>query len=177
MTTNLGQRTALTDGIYSSRNCRVTTRVNTREVYDGGYESRKHANSHVSVAPPMLERSYWSWSRVPISTRTTSSGISRFQTSTSCFIAASAPTCRYERGRTGAACAPRSGCYFRITGATPRRFTTMRRGDTTRHRKRWLFYTDTARSRGARRAKPSLRASSRTMSICFVATHRRRRKY
>ena len=35
------------------------------KVYDDGYESKKHANSHVSVAPPvMLELSSWSWSRV-----------------------------------------------------------------------------------------------------------------
>ena len=52
--TNLRQQTALTDGIRSSRNCRVTTRVNTREVHDDGYESRKHANSHLSVAPPVM---------------------------------------------------------------------------------------------------------------------------
>ena len=64
--TNLGQRTTamfllgsvaadFSTGISrSSRNCRVTTRVNTREVYDDGYESRKHANSHVSVAPPVM---------------------------------------------------------------------------------------------------------------------------
>ena len=59
------QQTALTDRIRSSRNCRVKTLVNNREVHDDDDESRMHANSHVSVAPlAMMERSYWSWSRV-----------------------------------------------------------------------------------------------------------------
>jgi len=118
--------------------------VNTLKVYDGGNEPRKHANSHVSVAPPVILElvlaGHESKMR-PISGSRTTSGISRFQTSTSCSIVASAPTCRYERGRTGAGCAPRSGCYFRVTGETPRRFTTTQRGDTTRHRKLWRFYT------------------------------------